>query len=168
MLNRPHSITAHVSIPDGGAEGVLLSQGTAAGGYTLFVKDGLLQYTHNWVGRELLHVHSEEPVTPGDHELRFEFEPHDLPDPAVGHGMPGRFQLYIDGSLVADEDFPYTTLFMFNPGSLTCGADPGSTVSPVYQSPFRFTGTIEKVAVDVSGDLIQDTEAELRIHLGRQ
>ena len=162
VLNRPHSITAHVSIPDGGAEGVLLSQGTAAGGYTLFVKDGLLQYTHNWVGRELLHVHSEEQVAPGDHELRFEFEPHDLPDPTVGHGMPGRFQLYIDGALVADKDFPYTTLFMFNPGSLTCGADPGSTVSPDYPSPFRFTGTIEKVTVDLSGDLIQDTEAELR------
>ena len=168
VLNRPHSITAHVTIPASGAEGVLLSQGTAAGGYTLFVKDGLLQYTHNWVGRELLHVRSEEQIAPGDHELRFEFEPHDLPDPTIGHGMPGRFQLYVDGALVANTDFPYTTLFMFNPGSLSCGADPGSTVSPDYQSPFRFTGTIEKVTVDVSGDLIQDTEAELRNHLGRQ
>jgi arylsulfatase len=38
VLNRPHSITATVDIPDGGAEGVLLCQGTAAGGYSLFVK----------------------------------------------------------------------------------------------------------------------------------
>ena len=168
VLNRPHSVTAKVTIPDCGAEGVLLSQGTAAGGYTLFVKDGLLQYTHNWVGRELLHVRSEEKITPGDHELRFEFEPHDLPDPPIGHGMPGRFQLYVDGRLVADKDFPYTTLFMFNPGSLTCGADPGSTVAPDYESPFRFTGTLASVVVDVSGDLIQDSEADLRIHLGHQ
>jgi arylsulfatase len=35
VLNRPHSITATVEIPDGGAEGVLLAQGTAAGGYSL-------------------------------------------------------------------------------------------------------------------------------------
>jgi len=33
VLNRPHSITADVEIPEQGAEGVLLSQGTAAGGY---------------------------------------------------------------------------------------------------------------------------------------
>ena len=44
VLNRPHSITADVEIPSGGAEGVLLSQGTSAGGYSLFVKDGKLRY----------------------------------------------------------------------------------------------------------------------------
>ena len=53
VLNRPHSITADVEIPDGGAEGVLLSQGTAAGGYSFFIKDGKLRYVHNYVGREL-------------------------------------------------------------------------------------------------------------------
>jgi arylsulfatase len=46
VLNRPHSITATVDIPDG-AEGVLLSQGSAAGGYSLFVQDGRLHYVHN-------------------------------------------------------------------------------------------------------------------------
>ena len=45
VLNRPHSITADVEIPSGGAEGVLLSQGTSAGGYSLFVKDGKLRMT---------------------------------------------------------------------------------------------------------------------------
>ena len=40
VLNRPHSITASVEIPEGGAEGVLLCQGSAAGGYSLFMKDG--------------------------------------------------------------------------------------------------------------------------------
>ena len=50
ILNRPHSITADVEIPDTGAEGVLLCQGTAAGGYSLFVKDGRLHYVHNYSG----------------------------------------------------------------------------------------------------------------------
>ena len=40
LHNRPHSITATVDIPEGGAEGVLFCQGTAAGGYSLYVKDG--------------------------------------------------------------------------------------------------------------------------------
>ena len=45
MLNRPHSITADVEIPEAGAEGVLLAQGTSAGGFTLYVKDRRLHYT---------------------------------------------------------------------------------------------------------------------------
>ncbi|HEX2706450.1 MAG TPA: arylsulfatase, partial [Solirubrobacterales bacterium] len=168
VLNRPHSITAAVEIPDGGAEGVLLCQGTAAGGFSLFVKGGHLHYVHNWVGRELLRVRSEEELSPGAHQLRFEFEPHGQPDLTKGHGMPGRFQLYVDEKLVGDADHPYTTPFAFNPGQLACGANPGSPVTDDYTAPFRFTGTLHSVKVDVSGELIKDDEAELRLHLGRQ
>ena len=64
VLNRPHSITAAVEIPEDGAEGVLLCQGTAAGGYSFFVKDSRLHYVHNWVGRELLRVAVRRAVDP--------------------------------------------------------------------------------------------------------
>ena len=57
---------------------------------------------------------------------------------------------------------------MLNPGALTCGANPGSPVSDDYPSPFRFTGTLHTVTVDVSGELIDDAEAELRAHMARQ
>jgi arylsulfatase len=168
VLNRPHSITASVQIPDGGAEGVLLCQGSAAGGYSLFVKDGLLHYVHNYVGRTLHGVSSPEVLPAGTHDLRFEFEPTGPPDMPHGKGAPGRLQLYVDGELVANAEAPVTTPFAFNPGVLTCGANPGSPVTPDYPSPFKFTGTIHKVTVDVSGDLIDDPEAELRAHMARQ
>ena len=168
MLNRPHSITAEVDIPDGGAEGVLLCQGTAAGGYSLFVKDGTLRYVHNYVGRGLYGVRSEAPLTAGKHVLRFVFEPTGKPDLATGRGAPGRLQLYVDGDLVGAAEAPVTTPFAFNPGALTCGSNPGSPITPDYPSPFRFTGHIEHVTIDVSGELIEDAEAELRIHLARQ
>src|SRR5204863_2960874 len=80
VLNRPHSITADVEIPEQGAEGVLLSQGTAAGGYSFFIQNGKLRYVHNYVGRKLLRVESEDVVPAGTHELRFEFEPTGKPD----------------------------------------------------------------------------------------
>ena len=160
VLNRPHSITAEVEIPEQGAEGVLLAQGTSAGGFTLYVKDRRLNYAHNWVGREQLELTSDAEVTAGRHKLRYEFEPQGPPDPAKGHGAPGRFQLYIDDELVGTRDVPYTTLVAFNPGAITCGADPGSTVSDDYKPPFRFTGTLHKVTVDLSGELISDPEAE--------
>ena len=63
---------------------------------------------------------------------------------------------------------PVTTPIMFNPGGMSCGANPSSPVTPDYQSPFRFTGTLHSVTVDVSGDLIVDTESEMRMALSRQ
>jgi arylsulfatase len=168
VLNRPHSITAQVEIPEEGAEGVLLSQGSAAGGYSFYVKDGKLHYVHNYVGRGLYGVHSENGITPGRHELRFEFEPTGPPDLPNGKGTPARCQLYVDGELAGAAEMPVTTPFMINPGALTCGANPGSPVTPDYPSPFAFTGTIDHVTVDVSGELIRDDEAELRSHLARQ
>ena len=168
LFNRPHSITASVEIPDGGAEGVLFCQGTAAGGYSLYVKDSRLHYVHNYVARELFSVSSPDPVPAGKHELRFEFEPTGQADMPHGRGVPGRLQLYVDGTLVASVDAPYTTPFMFNPGGVSCGHNPGSPVTPAYSSPFTFTGRLERVVVDVSGDLIVDPEAELRAHMARQ
>ena len=151
VLNRPHSITASVELPEGGAEGVLLCQGTAAGGYSLFVQDGRLHYVHNYVGRSLHKVSSPDPLPPGAHELRFEFEPTGAARPGPRPGAPGRLQLYVDGTLVADAEAPVTTPFVLNPGALTCGANPGSPVTPDYPSPFRFTGTLHAVTVDCLG-----------------
>jgi len=168
VLNRPHSITADVEIPSGGAQGVLICQGTGAGGFALYVKDGKLKYAHNYVSRAIFSVASQETVPQGRHQLRFEFEPTGKPDIPHGHGTPGRGQLYIDGRLVGDADIPYTTPVIFNPGGLTCGANPGLPVTPEYASPFKFTGKIYGVTVDVSGDLISDSEAEMRLVMARQ
>ncbi len=168
VLNRPHSITARVEIPEGGAEGVLLCQGTAAGGYSLYVKDGKLHYVHNYVGRGLYGVHSESDLPAGKHELRFEFEPTGPPDLPAGKGAPGNCQLYVDGKLVGAAEVPVTIPFAINPGPVVCGANPGSPITTDYTSPFAFTGTIDHVTIDVSGELIEDPEAELRVHLARQ
>ena len=167
-LNRPHSITADVEIPGDGAEGVLLCQGSAAGGFTLFVQDNKLCYAHNYVSRESFSITSDSAVPSGRHELRFEFEPTGELDLLQGHGAPGRFELYCDGKLVGVTEVPYTTPVAYNPGALTCGANPGSAVVDWYTAPYPFTGTIHQVTVDVSGDLMTDSEAELRLHMARQ
>ena len=54
LLNRPHSITANVEIPERGAEGVLLCQGSAAGGFSFFMQNGKLVFVHNYVARRVL------------------------------------------------------------------------------------------------------------------
>jgi hypothetical protein len=74
------------SIPQNGAEGVLLAQG----GYTLFVADSRPRFSYNYVGRDRFDVVSPEPMTPGRHAVRFEFEPTGKPDIRNGKGAPGR------------------------------------------------------------------------------
>jgi arylsulfatase len=51
---------------------------------------------------------------------------------------------------------------------VTCGIAPGAPVTPNYQPPFKFTGKIHSVIVDVSVNLIQDREAEMRTIMARQ
>ncbi|MET9903368.1 arylsulfatase [Streptomyces sp. NPDC006446] len=168
VLNRLHSITAEVEIPADGAEGVLMCQGSMAGGWSFFIRDGKLTYVHNYVSRALYIVSSEGPVPTGRHELRFEFEPTGKPDLAAGKGTPGRAELYVDRQLVGAAEFPVTTPVMFNPGGMTCGANPGQPVTPDYRSPFRFTGSIHTVTIDLSGELITDADSEMRMHMARQ
>lgn len=100
--------------------------------------------------------------------MRFEFEPTGAPDIPNGKGAPGRAQLYVDGTLVAETEMPVTTPMGFNPGGLTRGANPGSPVSPDYKTPFRFTGKLHTVTVDLSGELIKDSDSELRMAMSRQ
>jgi len=169
VLNRPHSISADVEIPAGGAEGVLLAHGGIDSGYSFYMKSGKLHWVHNYVSRALYHVESREKVPEGRHQLRFEFEVTGKPDIASGKGVPGRAQLYIDGKLVAQAEVPVTTpLALGLTSGVTCGLAPGAPVTPDYQPPFEFTGKIYSVTVDVSGELIEDREAETRMVMARQ
>jgi arylsulfatase A-like enzyme len=169
VMNRPHSITADVDIPRGGAEGVLLCAGDVEGGYTFFVKGGKLHYVYNYAGSSFYHVESEAFVPEGRRKLRFEFEMTGKPDIRNGKGAPGRGQLYIDGELVGQNNIPLTMpLSLGLGGGIVCGAEAGSPVTAEYRPPFKFTGTLYNVTVVVSGDLIRDEEAEMRKVMARQ
>lgn len=64
---------------------------------------------------------------------------------------------------------PHTVLALFSTEGMTCGHDTGSRVDPdLYADAFPFTGTIHRVTVDLSGDLIPDTAADLRVAMARQ
>ncbi len=169
VLNRAHAISAHVEIPKGGAEGVLVSHGGNSGGYSLFVKDNKLHYAHNYLGVQEFIVSSKGNVPEGAVELRFEFEPTGKPDLMKGKGAPGRVQLYINGKPDGQSDLPVTIPLVISiTEGLECGRDSCSRVSSQYVSPFAFTGTIHDVIVDVSGDLLEDKDAAMRTVMARQ
>jgi arylsulfatase A-like enzyme len=169
IYNRPWSITADVVIPKGGAEGVLLAQGGRSGGYSFFVKDRKLCFLYNWLGHDRFWLKSDAEVPEGEVELRYEFEPTGKPDIANGRGVPARGQLYINRTLVASIEMPFSILIIFGTEGLTCGYDGGDHVAAEeYSDEFRFTGTIKRVTLDLSGDLIPDTESDMKIAMMRQ
>ena len=169
LLNRPHGIIADVEIPKGGAEGALLSAGDVQGGFSFYVQDGKLHYVYNYVGSDFYHVESNIAVPLGRHDLRFEFGVTGKPDVSKGKGAPGRGQLYIDRKLVGQVDIPLTMpLSLGLGGGIVCGADTGSPVWDKYKPPFKFTGKLYGVTIDISGDMIKDAEAEMRFAMARQ
>jgi arylsulfatase A-like enzyme len=169
VLNRPYSITADVQIPKEGAEGVLLSAGDVQGGFSFYIQNGNLHHVYSYVGSDFFHIESNVPVPVGRHKLRYEFETTGKMDLKNGKGAPGRGQIYIDDKLVGQGDIPLTMpLSIGLAGGIVCGADSGSPVWDKYQPPFKFTGTLFSTTVDVSGELIKDSEAEMRLAMARQ
>jgi arylsulfatase len=162
VRNRSHRITAEVDIPEGGAEGILLAQGSILGGYVLFVLDGRLRYVHNFVGFEQHRLTASRDIIAGPHSLQFRF---DKTGEHQGHGS-----LVVDGETVAAGDIPrFTpTRFSITDDGLTCGYDLGMPVVDDYQAPFRFSGRLHRVIVDVDGDPFTDPAAEADLSLRAQ
>jgi arylsulfatase len=162
VRNRSHLVTAHVEIPEGGAQGVLVAQGSLLGGWTLFVEGDRLHYVHNYVGLRLHRVDGEEPVEPGEHVLAFRF--------TKTEEMRGTGALLVDGRVVGEGEIPRFTPIRFSltGAGLSCGYDAGLEVVDDYRAPFRFTGTLRRVVVDVEGSPYLDPEGEAEVAIATQ
>jgi len=156
---RPFSVIARATIPAGGAEGVLIAQGGAFAGWSLFVKDGRLIYEHNYVGLEHYRVVSTDTIPEGDVKLglefaitgKFEITP-ELTQAGI-QGVKGEATLYINDRPVGSGEIGKTVPFGWSLSGegLCCGYDSETPVSELYRSPFRFTGQIDRVIVSASG-----------------
>jgi arylsulfatase len=172
VVNVPHSMSVHATVPKGGAEGVLISMGGVDGGFVLYVKDNKLTYGYNYVADQHFKVQSNGGGVPeGDHIFSFEFTPTGKPDIAKGKGVPARVKLLIDGKEVGSGDLPVTIpLSIGLAAGVSVGADVGSPIMEEddYKAPFAFTGTVKKALVDVSGEALVDKAAQMRMYLARQ
>ena len=166
VRNRSHSITAQVIIPEGGAEGVLLAEGGRFGGFSFYVQGNRLRYAYNFLGHQRFAVVAGSDLTPGAHTLAFSFEK----TGTRPFGAGGVARLFVDGEQVGEGEIPITVPFILALGQgMNCGADEGNPVTEEYRSPFRFTGTLQRVIVDLSGpEPPRDLEQEATIEMTRQ
>ena len=170
VKNKSHSVTAELVVPDGGAEGVIVSQGGAYAGWSLYLKDGRPTYCYNLFGVQRFHVRGDATLPPGTHQVRLEFA-YD----GGGLGKGGAVTLYVDGAKCGEGRVEATVPLVFSADE-TCdvGSDTASPVSDDYTSAgSRFTGTVEWVQIDVDDaaedlDHLITPEERLQIAMARQ
>ena len=149
MKNKSHSVTADVAVPDGGASGVIVTQGGQVGGWSLYVHDGKLKYCYNFFGIQYFIVTADTPLPTGKHQVRMEFA-YD----GGGLAKGGTVTLYYDGKPVGNGRVEITIPMGFSADeACDVGSDTGSPASPDYgPSGNRFTGTIDWVQLDIGDD----------------
>jgi arylsulfatase A-like enzyme len=164
LNGRSYTIAAGVRVHSADVEGVIWAAGGVPGGHSLYVKDGKLRYTFNWIGTTLQDVVATTDLPVGAHVCSAEFVaggPSSDPDMP---GTAGTLTLYVDEEVVGSGDIVTQPGYFCLTGDGICvGRDSQSAVSPEYQAPFPFSGgTIDKVVVDVSGERYVDHEAQVR------
>lgn len=67
-------MTAVIEIPEGGAEGPIVAQGGDTSGWSLYLRGGVPTFCYNYVAVEKTYIRAQQPLEPGRHTLRYEFE----------------------------------------------------------------------------------------------
>jgi len=166
ILNKSYTITAEVMIPEGGAEGMIVTDGGRFGGYGLFLSKGELGvgrgkpvFLYNlldlkrttWAGPEL---------AAGKHNIVFDFK---SDGPGLGKGGTG--VLSVDGKEVARKSIEHGTPITFpEDETFDIGQDtrtPLALIEYRYDVPFKFTGRINKVTFNLGEEKLTAEEQEV-------
>ena len=141
VTERTHRIEARVVVSGESAQGVLLAFGGPYTGYVLYVRNGRLAYEYAYSERERVVLISDREIPRGPCVLALRCE----------KGAEGglRATLWQDSVQVAAGDIPRMWPLRGATGGLYCGRDAGPGVSSSYRTPFVFSGTIERVVVEL-------------------
>ena len=170
IKNKSHSVTAEIEVPQSGAEGVIIAQGSNIGGWSLYAKGGKLKYCYNLLGIQHFFAESAGAIPAGAHQVRMEFA-----YAGGGLGKGGKVSLYIDGKKVGEGAVGATAAMIFSADDgCDVGEDTGAPVSPDYGPRGNaFSGRVKGVqlaiadAAENSDHLVSPHEA-VRIAMARQ
>jgi arylsulfatase A-like enzyme len=168
LKNKSHGVTAQITVPDGGGNGVIIAQGGEFGGWSLYLRDGRPRYCYNLFGIQRYYVGGDEPVPAGDHQVRVEFA-YD----GGGLGKGGTATIFVDGSAVGEGRVEATVPMLFSADETAdLGSDTGSPVADDYPQPANYNGRIDWVQLDIGKDDDHDhlitPEERMRVAMARQ
>jgi arylsulfatase len=160
IKNKSFRITADVDIPQGGADGVIVTQGGRFGGWGLLIIDGKPMFAYAFSNQDgdrypdqkkyKFRIAGADKLLPGKHAIAFNF----VYD-GGGIGKPGTGTLMVDGQKVAEGRIGLTAPLRFSlDESFDVGQDTGSPVIDEYDAkmPFKFSGTLNKVDIHLGAD----------------
>lgn len=160
VCGRSYAIEAELTVPDGGAEGVIVANADFIGGFGLWIDGtGLLHHTYSFLGVETYKQVSTEKVPTGDVTVKMLFEA-DENKPGTG----GKVSLYANAKQIGAGTMPRTVPSAFSSyAGMDVGRDNGLVVDRDYEvkAPYAFTGTVKKVIFDLRP---ADHEAEKALH----
>jgi arylsulfatase len=168
LLNCSYTITADIEVPDGGAEGMLVTSGGRFGGWGFYFLHGKPVYTWNLVDYKRVKWQGPDALTPGKHTLEFDFQYDGLGAGTLafnnlsGIGRSATGTLKVDGKEVATQKMDHTIpLILQWDESFDIGSDTGTPVDDEdYQCPFPLTAKLHKLTVKV--DRPQLSPADIR------
>ncbi|MFE8595931.1 sulfatase-like hydrolase/transferase [Archangium violaceum] len=145
LKNKSHSVTAEVEIPEGGAHGVIITQGGQFGGWCLYANKNRLTYCYNYGGLRRYYVEAGSALPAGTHQVRMEFK-YD----GGGVGKGGKVTLYVDGKKVGEGRVDATLANTYALDETTdVGLEMGSPVAEGFHNgDSKFNGRVKWVQLD--------------------
>ena len=165
VKNTDFTVTAAVRLGSGPANGAIVAQGGKFGGWSFYLKEGVPAYAHNWVGLETFVVKGFGPVPAETKELVLQFA-YD----GGGSGKGGTVTFLADGRDIGSGRVEKTVpaLFSFD-DFMDIGQDNGEPVVEDYgPNGATFTGEIDSVTIDVSGEAHHDHDQVIKAKYARQ
>jgi arylsulfatase len=142
LFPRSHTITAELTIPKGGSEGVITCAGAFSAGWSLYIRDGKPVFRYTGFEISDTTIVGTVAVPEGKVTLKTEF---------ISEGSregAGTLKFFVNGKPAGEGRITHT-FFRHGLEPFEVGRDSITSVSPDYQSPFSFTGTIEKITLDL-------------------
>ena len=147
VLNKSWAIKADVIIPASGGEGMIITHGGIVGGYGLYIRGGKPTFVYNNLALERFTVTGKTALPKGKVNIGVDFKYNGSDGE---RGKDATVVMTVNGAKVAEQHLTRTIPIQIslNEG-LDVGMDVGSAVDFTYKLPYKFTGTIEKVVVEL-------------------
>ena len=168
LLNTSYTITADITVPAGGAEGMIVTSGGRFAGWGFYLLDGKPVFNWNLLNLEWVKWEGPDALTPGQHTVEFEFKYDGLGlgtiayNSFAGVGKGGTGTLKVDGKVVAEKRMEKTIPIILQwDESFDIGSDTLTGIDDAdYLPPFPLTAKLDKLTIQIDRPRLSPRDIE--------